>query len=144
MECSICIEAIQGETNVAKTECGHVFHFQCLIRWSQDHNSCPMCRQEFVKKEPEPEQQRETEYIENSHGLVGIPAQVVDEDAFIERQEEFYEIPERAFREPRRRLAKEFLRLTRMGNLTPRHKKQRLLQDLGIPLCAFEAGYRSS
>lgn len=137
------METIQGETNLAKTECGHAFHFQCLIRWSQNHNSCPLCRQEFVKKEPEPEQQ-ETEYIDNSHQLVGIPAQVVDEDAFIERQEEFYEIPERSYDHPSRKVAKEFLRLTRMGNLKPRHKKQRFLQELGIPVCASEAGYRSS
>ena len=47
------MEAITGETNLAKTECGHSFHFQCLIQWSQKHNTCPMCRQEFIKKEPE-------------------------------------------------------------------------------------------
>jgi hypothetical protein len=49
------MEAIEGNTNIAKTECGHSFHFQCLIRWSQNHDNCPMCRQDFVKEEPEPE-----------------------------------------------------------------------------------------
>lgn len=45
------MESIKNEYNIAKTECGHSFHFQCLIRWSQSHNNCPLCRQEFVKKE---------------------------------------------------------------------------------------------
>lgn len=49
------MDAITGDINLAKTECGHAFHFQCLVRWSQKHNNCPLCRQEFVKTEPEPE-----------------------------------------------------------------------------------------
>jgi len=136
------MEAIQGETNLAKTECGHTFHFQCLIRWSQNHNSCPLCRQEFVKKEPEQPQQ--LRYIDNTHQLVGIPVQVVDEDAFIERQEEFYEIPERSYDHPSRKLTKEFIRLHRMGNLRPRRNKTQILHELGIPASSVEAGYRSS
>ncbi len=53
MECSICMEAVQGETNLAKTECGHTFHFQCLYRWNRKHTNCPLCRKEFGKFEEE-------------------------------------------------------------------------------------------
>jgi hypothetical protein len=104
-----------------------------------------MCRTDFIKlQEGEENLPNATSYSDNSHGLVGIPAQVEDVSRFLDIQCEHYEIPERTTQEPCRKLAKEFIRLTRMGNLKPRHKKQRFLQELGIPVCAFEAGYRSS
>lgn len=139
------MEAIQGETNLAKTECGHTFHCQCLMRWSRQHKSCPMCRTDFIKlQEGEENLPNAISYTDNSHGLVGIPAQVEDVDRFLEIQCEHYDIPERTSLEPCRKLAKEFIRLHRMGDLKPRHKKHRFLQDLGIPVSPLEAGYRSA
>jgi len=146
MECSICMEAIEGETNLSKTECGHAFHFQCLLRWTRRHTSCPMCRRDFVQRqEGEENLPQPISYIDNSHGLVGIPAQVEDVDRFIEIQCEDYEIPERTSVEPCRKLAKEFIRLHRMGNLKPRRKKTQIMRDvLGISCSPEEEGYRSA
>ena len=56
MDCSICMEAIQGDSNISKTECGHSFHFQCLYRWNRKHTNCPMCRKEFGGIEEQEEQ----------------------------------------------------------------------------------------
>jgi hypothetical protein len=50
------MEAIQGETNLSKTECGHTFHFQCLYRWHRRHTTCPLCRKDFGGFEEETEQ----------------------------------------------------------------------------------------
>ena len=53
MECSICMDAIQGNTNISTTECGHSFHHQCLYKWNRRHTNCPLCRKEFGDVEPE-------------------------------------------------------------------------------------------
>lgn len=53
MECSICMEAIQGNTNISTTECGHSFHHQCLYKWNRRHTNCPLCRKEFGDVEQE-------------------------------------------------------------------------------------------
>ena len=47
IECSICQN--DDTTNVRrkysiKTMCGHSFHFDCLKRWCDSNESCPMCR----------------------------------------------------------------------------------------------------
>jgi len=42
-ECCICMEQIvcQEET----TSCDHKFHINCIHKWCESNNSCPMCRQ---------------------------------------------------------------------------------------------------
>lgn len=47
MECSICMDAIDGNSNVSITECGHTFHHKCLYKWNRNHTNCPLCRKEF-------------------------------------------------------------------------------------------------
>ena len=43
--CPICFEEL-GETNIAVMECGHKFHFKCMVKWNSTDNgdTCPMCR----------------------------------------------------------------------------------------------------
>lgn len=44
-ECEICLsEILPGEPSMV-TPCGHPFHRECLTRWMQDHDICPICRQ---------------------------------------------------------------------------------------------------
>ena len=45
--CPICYDDIGS--NSAQTQCGHVFHTECLLRSSQENVNCPMCRTEIVK-----------------------------------------------------------------------------------------------
>lgn len=40
-ECSVCYET---SDKALKTRCGHVFCEQCIIRWTTDNVTCPMCR----------------------------------------------------------------------------------------------------
>jgi len=42
-ECCICMEQIDCQEKT--TSCGHKFHTNCIYRWCESNNSCPMCRQ---------------------------------------------------------------------------------------------------
>lgn len=46
-QCPVCLETIRS--NHIKTECGHNFHKECLIKWCENQKKktiirCPMCR----------------------------------------------------------------------------------------------------
>lgn len=44
-ECSICQEELRVEdTNIVTTMCGHRFHNQCIVKWTEKKPNCPMCR----------------------------------------------------------------------------------------------------
>ena len=42
MDCSICFEKLIEDTFL--TECKHNFHIECLDKWTDNHNECPLCR----------------------------------------------------------------------------------------------------
>ena len=42
-ECTICLLNYTEETKKT-TECNHTFHDECIGRWLQTNNSCPLCR----------------------------------------------------------------------------------------------------
>ena len=43
-ECSICLgEIIQG-AKIHTVPCGHTFHYDCIVPWSQINQNCPVCR----------------------------------------------------------------------------------------------------
>jgi hypothetical protein len=41
--CSICLDYITNDYK--KTNCNHIFHNQCLDKWFEHNNTCPLCRQ---------------------------------------------------------------------------------------------------
>lgn len=43
MECTICFNIIIDEK---KLECRHSFCIECIDKWFQQHDTCPLCRQE--------------------------------------------------------------------------------------------------
>lgn len=52
-ECAICYETIATRKNAFLLECGHSFHFSCLVtnQHYSDNNycgKCPMCRHEYI------------------------------------------------------------------------------------------------
>lgn len=53
IDCPICMDCIEGNTNKVTTECGHCFHTNCLMA-SVAHNGfgCPYCRT-VMAEEPE-------------------------------------------------------------------------------------------
>jgi hypothetical protein len=45
MDCSICFDPIDAESQVVSTPCGHVFHSNCMETWiAQGKQNCPQCR----------------------------------------------------------------------------------------------------
>ena len=46
-ECSICLEQIIDYDTKLITVCNHTFHANCLRRWTDATNSCPLCRTPF-------------------------------------------------------------------------------------------------
>ena len=42
-ECPICLETL-GMKNVVTTDCGHTFHFSCMIANMKNSTTCPLCR----------------------------------------------------------------------------------------------------
>ena len=41
--CSICLEMLGGKCMIL-TKCSHIFHYDCMFVWMQQHNTCPLCR----------------------------------------------------------------------------------------------------
>ena len=49
-DCPICMETINTNINCVTTECGHLFHTNCLFKSFNTNNSgCPLCRQALVE-----------------------------------------------------------------------------------------------
>ena len=42
-QCSICFNKI-NESDLTVTNCGHMFHHVCLLKWKLHNSSCPYCR----------------------------------------------------------------------------------------------------
>ena len=50
-ECSICLEEIEENDDIKKLiNCDHIFHKSCIDTWSNNNNTCPLCRKEFCSK----------------------------------------------------------------------------------------------
>ncbi|KAL7269866.1 hypothetical protein RUND412_007450 [Rhizina undulata] len=43
-ECAVCKEELLIEEEVAQLPCNHVYHFECVSKWLEVHDTCPICR----------------------------------------------------------------------------------------------------
>lgn len=41
MKCSLCLDSVR---NAAALTCGHIFCWDCIIPWCNQHSECPVCR----------------------------------------------------------------------------------------------------
>jgi hypothetical protein len=48
IECSICSDYIQINSNIIKLKCNHIFHEFCIKSWLLENYICPMCRNEDI------------------------------------------------------------------------------------------------
>ena len=42
--CSICLESYKHKDTAMKISCSHTFHKDCLLKWLQRHQRCPLCQ----------------------------------------------------------------------------------------------------
>lgn len=47
-ECTVCLENFDSDDTVFRSECSHVFHSQCIIKWIINKSSCPICRKHII------------------------------------------------------------------------------------------------
>ncbi|XP_019098773.1 PREDICTED: probable E3 ubiquitin-protein ligase XERICO, partial [Camelina sativa] len=48
-ECSVCLSKFEGDSEINKLKCGHLFHKTCLEKWIDYWNiTCPLCRTPLV------------------------------------------------------------------------------------------------
>lgn len=52
--CPICWDTFKVGERVCwskNTSCCHGYHLDCMLVWLKDHDKCPMCREEYVRKQ---------------------------------------------------------------------------------------------
>jgi len=49
-ECCICLETLKDNGHIGMLKCGHKFHARCIKTWTDEHNTCPLCRDETTFK----------------------------------------------------------------------------------------------
>ncbi|XP_044512268.1 probable E3 ubiquitin-protein ligase XERICO [Mangifera indica] len=42
--CAVCLEDFQFDFENVQLPCGHVYHKDCIVRWLEVSNMCPLCR----------------------------------------------------------------------------------------------------
>lgn len=56
-ECSICFSSIKAK-DAFKLSCDHIFHEDCINKWSNQNNSCPLCRMIIDENKPIKQEKR--------------------------------------------------------------------------------------
>lgn len=51
-DCAVCRDDFSVGQNVLKLDCRHCYHAECLARWLEKHNSCPLCRARVMAQRP--------------------------------------------------------------------------------------------
>ncbi|CAH0552071.1 unnamed protein product [Brassicogethes aeneus] len=50
INCVICSDLFEAHSEVYSTQCGHTFHYACLMHWMERSKSCPQCRNKCTDK----------------------------------------------------------------------------------------------
>lgn len=109
-ECVICTEDLPCGTKIVEMPCLHVFHDGCLMRWLNNHNSCPVCRfelkspaEDFSELLPRRSLRRAVEEESESHGGHVLEAKMDDEESLDEESFESLEMSDDHFSRLRQR-----------------------------------------
>lgn len=69
IDCPICYECLNIQTNYVKTECGHAFHCSCLMKHTSLNGfNCPYCRNQTTEPVVDDEDEDENEtYLDSDN-----------------------------------------------------------------------------
>ena len=104
-ECTICLLQYTEKTKKT-TECHHIFHQECIDRWLENNNNCPLCRTclqqhimsntyevipytsygEFLEFSPIMQRVNVSLYLMHHMQLAARRAQQLSDDAFVLNQ----------------------------------------------------------
>ncbi|OQR93181.1 hypothetical protein THRCLA_08521 [Thraustotheca clavata] len=45
--CTVCLDSVSVQDQGFLPKCVHCFHFECIFRWAQEANRCPVCKTSF-------------------------------------------------------------------------------------------------
>jgi len=63
--CSICLSDYQMNEILLRLPCFHIYHKNCVAMWFQQHNTCPLCKQNVS--------QMMIEQQNDAHNIVSVP-----------------------------------------------------------------------
>ena len=75
--CSVCYDILPKEANRVYTVCGHLFCVKCILNWSEQQNSCPLCRRALIEFAAD---NHEDDHDDGESIYDGIPNLVDDPD----------------------------------------------------------------
>lgn len=52
--CSICLSAFEPDESCRRLPCRHFYHSECIDKWLNQVNQCPLCRKEAISKDVPP------------------------------------------------------------------------------------------
>jgi hypothetical protein len=64
--CSVCMSEIQQNNDTTLIPCGHLYHDNCVSKWFDMNNSCPVCRYELPTDDPDYEANRNNTSTRNN------------------------------------------------------------------------------
>jgi len=53
VDCKVCHEEFEENHDAFVLPCKHLFHSECLFPWLKEHNTCPVCRYEMPREDPD-------------------------------------------------------------------------------------------
>ena len=76
--CSICLESFSLTCNIYTTPCGHVFHYECILKWLESGNPhCSQCRKNCVTNQISKLFFSETDLALQENSISGFSAQLI-------------------------------------------------------------------